>query len=89
MSLVLRRAAAVCVLLIGASLAIWAVAGPGQQWTGSMTSARILLGLGGMGLVGLSAALMFPQRRKKDRDDDRGPLATSSTAAGPLDDLFD
>ncbi|MGW7417675.1 hypothetical protein [Streptomyces sp. NPDC054863] len=88
MKLILRRASAVIVLLLGASLGLWAIVGPPRDWTGTMWWARMVMGLGGMGLMVASAQLMFPAHRKKDRDSDRDPTAAWSTLAGPHDDLF-
>ncbi|ARX89375.1 MULTISPECIES: hypothetical protein [Streptomyces] len=88
MKLILRRVIAVIVLLSGASLGLWTVAGSPQDWTGGMWWVRFLMGMGGLGLVVASARLMYPDDRRKDQDDDRDPTAASSTMAGPLDDLF-
>lgn len=88
MKLILRRVCAVIVLLSGASLGLWTVAGSPQDWTGGMWWVRLVLGMSGLGLVVASARLMFPDDRAKDRDDDRDPTAASSTMAGPVDDLF-
>lgn len=88
MKIDLRRISAVVVLLGGMSLAVWAIIGPPQDWAGSMWWARAGLCVGGLGLVLLSAQLMFPINRKKDRDADRDPTSAWGSLAGPLDDLF-
>ncbi|QGV79411.1 hypothetical protein [Streptomyces ficellus] len=83
MSTVLRRIAAVIVLLSGAALGFWVVFGAPHGWVGGMRLLKFALGLTSLGLVTASAWLMFPGSPDDDEDDDTTPHPMT----GPLDAL--
>ncbi|MFB9517315.1 hypothetical protein [Streptomyces purpureus] len=81
MSLVLRRACATVVLLVGIALGFWVVFGAPHDWSGSMRLFRMGLGLSSMLLITVSSWLMFPNSSK---DGDRAD-GDQTPAPGPLD----
>ncbi|MFC8917885.1 hypothetical protein E2C00_13710 [Streptomyces sp. WAC05374] len=82
MSIVLRRTAAVVVLLSGAALGFWVVFGAPHDWTGGMRLLKFALGMTSLLMVSASAWLMFPGSPDDDDDDTSPPPIT-----GPLDAL--
>ncbi|MGW1072281.1 hypothetical protein [Streptomyces sp. NPDC002537] len=60
-----RRIAAIAVLLLGIALGAWVVFGAPHEWDGDMKLLRLVLGLSVLGLVSVSAKLMFPERSER------------------------
>lgn len=68
MSLGLRRIAGIASVLVGLTVAAWLVLGSPQGWDGGMRWLRHGLALASLGVIGLAARLMFPEKRKGSSD---------------------
>ncbi|BCM72131.1 MULTISPECIES: hypothetical protein [Streptomyces] len=56
------RAAGVAGVLAGIALGCWSALGPPQTWEGAARWPRHALALGSLGVIGLGARLVFPER---------------------------
>ncbi|OKK02660.1 hypothetical protein AMK26_23985 [Streptomyces sp. CB03234] len=82
MSVVLRRTAAVAVLIAGAAPGFWVVFGAPHDRVGGMRLLKSALGLSSLGMISAGAWLLFPGSPDDDEDDTSTPPMT-----GPLDAL--
>src|SRR5690349_926632 len=75
---VIRRLAALAVLLSGIGLALWLGFGAPQDWHGGMRLLRMGMGLTAIGMITASSWLMFPDRTDDGRTDTGAPERIST-----------
>ncbi|MFI0983284.1 hypothetical protein ACH4SP_40525 [Streptomyces sp. NPDC021093] len=83
MSMILRRAAAVIILLAGITLGFWVVFGSPHDWSGGMRLLKLALGLTSVCVITASTWLMFPGSPDESDEAD----ASAAPVVGPLNAL--
>ncbi|WP_234359933.1 hypothetical protein [Streptomyces sp. DSM 15324] len=65
----LSRIVGTVLLLLGITVVLWRALGSPRDWEGDMRLLRSALMLGALGVIGLSARLIFPGTRSEAPDD--------------------
>jgi hypothetical protein len=79
----LSRIAGIALLLLGISVVLWRVFGSPQDWEGPMRWLRTGLMLGALGVISLSARLLFPGSEGDAPEEESEKADGSTPAEGP------